>query len=293
MIVSNLIGGLGNQLFQYACGHAVALRHGEPLQVAVDQFSGYRLHHGYELARVFTIDAPVASTQALRERLGLWHGPLARRVWARLKPGISRQGQACFEPPGNFWRGIDGVSADAYLHGYWQSERYFAAAADGLRTQLQFRQTPSAENARWLERIKRCNSVSVHIRRGDYISNPKNARIYAACPAAYYQAALAHIRAVHADARFFVFSDDLSWARETLAGGLDAVEFVDNNRGADSWNDMHLMSRCRHHIIANSTFSWWAAWLGERPGKIIIAPQRWYIQPGLGVDLVPARWQRM
>lgn len=295
MIVSNLIGGLGNQLFQYACGHAVAQRHGVPLQVAIDQFAGYRLHQGYELARVFAVDAAVASGHTLRERLGPWHGPLARRLRARVMPGLGCGGRACFEPPaGRYWPGIERAGPDAYLHGYWQSERYFETAADGLRQVLRFRQAPSDENARWLERIEGCASVSVHVRRGDYITNPKNRRIYAECTAGYYRAAQAHIRAAQPGARFFVFSDDTAWARQALAADSDGdVLVVDHNRGAASWNDLRLMSRCRHHIVANSSFSWWAAWLGEQPGTIVIAPQRWYVQPGRGLDVVPQRWLRL
>ena len=298
MIVSNLIGGLGNQLFQFACGHAVAQRHGVPLQVAVDQFAGYTLHQGYELQRVFTVDAPVADDAALRECLGLWRRPLMRGVLEKLRPGVSRSGRVAFEPAGNFWPGIDGVGPDAYLHGYWQSERYFEAAGQTLVQQLRFRQPTSAENARWLDRIAEgTSSVSVHVRRGDYISNPKNRGIYAECTAAYYRAALDHIRQAHSGVRCFVFSDDIAWAREALAEYADAAAFIDHNRGAESYNDLRLMSHCQHHVIANSTFSWWAAWLGEhtqqRANKIIVAPQRWYVQPGRGVDLVPARWTRL
>ena len=294
MIVSNLIGGLGNQLFQYACGFAVAQRHGVPLQVAVDQFAGYRLHQGYELARVFAVSAPAASPQALRQRLGPWRSPWARRVLARLGPGIRRGGRACFEPPGNFWPGIARVGPDAYLHGYWQSERYFSPAAAGLRQTLQFRQPPSTENASWLNRMDGCLSVSVHVRRGDYVSDPKNRRIYAECGAAYYRLAQSQMRARHPGAQFFVFSDDPAWARAVLAGdGGGDVHIVDHNRGADSWNDLRLMSRCHHHIIANSSFSWWAAWLNEHEGKTIIAPRQWYVDPARGLDLVPERWLRL
>ena len=293
MIVSNLIGGLGNQLFQYAFGFALAARHGVELRLATDLFTGYRLHQGYELAQVFAVEPAQANASDLQAILGPWRHPVLRRLLLRWGPGFWRSGMAAFEPAGGWWPGAGRLGPQAYVHGYWQSERYFAAHADALRRALQFRHAPSADNARCLERIHACVSVSVHIRRSDYVSNAKNRRLYAECGPAYYRAALDHLRAAHPGVRYFIFSDDVAWARQLLADRPEAVEIVDHNRGAQSWNDLRLMSQCQHHVIANSSFSWWAAWLGERPGKTIIAPRQWYVAPERGHDLVPERWLRL
>ncbi len=293
MIVSNLIGGLGNQLFQYAFGFAQAARHGVELRVATDLFTGYRLHQGYELTRVFAVQPRQASASDLQTLLGAWRHPVLRRALSRWAPGLWRAGMAAFEPAPGWWPDTGRLGAQAYVHGYWQSERYFAEQACALRRSLQFRHAPSPDNERWLDRIGKGTSVSVHIRGGDYLSNAQNRRIYAACGPAYYRAALDHLRAACDGARFFVFSDDVAWARHCLADRLDAVEIVDHNRGGESWNDLRLMSHCQHHVIANSSFSWWAAWLGERPGKTIIAPRQWYLAPGKDTDLVPERWLRL
>ena len=293
MIVSNLIGGLGNQLFQYAFGFAQAARHGVELRLATDLFTDYRLHQGYELARVFAVHPKEASASDLKALLGIWRHPALRRALSRCAPGLWRAGMAAFEPASGWWPGVGRLSADAYVHGYWQSERYFAEQAIALRRSLQFRHPPSADNSRWLERIGRCVSVSVHIRGGDYVSSAKNRRIYAGCGPEYYGAALDRLCAAHSGARFFAFSDDVSWARQCLGDRLDAVEIIDLNRGTESWNDMRLMSHCQHHVIANSSFSWWGAWLGERPGTTIIAPRQWYVAPGRCLDLVPERWLRL
>lgn len=293
MIVSNLMGGLGNQLFQYACGFALAARQGVELRLATDLFEAYALHQGFELARVFAIDNRLASPDDLQALLGPWRQPALRRLLLRLRPGLRCSGRAAFEPSGSGWPHITRLGPQAYLHGYWQTEHYFADQAPALRAALQFRQTPNAANARLLERIDNGLSVSLHLRRGDYVSKAKNRRIYANCGPAYYQAAMGHLQARHAGARFFVFSDDVAWARQALAGQHDVIEVVEHNRGAESWNDLRLMRQCRHHIIANSTFSWWAAWLGEGPGKTIIAPRQWYTTPGRDRDLVPERWLRL
>lgn len=293
-IVSNLIGGLGNQMFQFACGQALAWRTGQPLALALGLFKGYRLHQGYELARVFTVDVPKVTSDELAGLLGACRQPLARRLVARLAPGRRCGGRAWFEPAdGRFLPGVLAASGPAYLHGYWQSERYFKDAEVPLRAMLRFRQPASATNADWLVRIAGCTAISLHLRRGDYVSNSKNQRIYAVCTPAYYGAAMDRLLALHPQSQFFVFSDDLPWARELLADRREPVHFVDHNRGADSHNDLRLMSQCQHHVIANSSFSWWGAWLGQRPGQVVVAPQRWFVDPARGADIVPARWERL
>ncbi|MDQ2778286.1 MAG: alpha-1,2-fucosyltransferase [Pseudomonadota bacterium] len=293
MIVTNLIGGLGNQLFQYACGHAVAARNGAPLRVATDLFEGYRLHQGYEVARVFDIDTPTAGADDLRALLGPLRHRLARRGAERLRPGLWCQGRACFEPRVGAVALVERLGGDAYLHGYWQSEYFFAEHADSLRQALRFRTEASPRNAALLARIDAGVSVGVHVRRGDYVANPKNRAIYAECSIAYYRAAIRLLRASHPEAAFYVFSDDPVWVRDTMHDAAERIEFVDHNQGPESYNDLRLMSRCAHLVMANSSFSWWAAWLGERPGRTVVAPRQWYADPARGADLIPDRWRRM
>ena len=295
MIIGNLIGGLGNQLFQYACALALARRTGQTLGLAVDQFAGYALHQGFELTRAFAADVPLASPDQVASLLGPLQGATARRWVARLLPGRRFGGRAWFEPAdGSFLPALLQHPGPAYLHGYWQDERYFADQAAALRQQLRFRASSAqtADTLRGLLDPAAGTPVSVHLRRGDYASNPKNQRIYAACTPAYYFAAMDRVQALEPQTRFWVFSDDMPWAREVLAGRAPQVVFVDDNRGADSWNDLLLMSRCRHHIIANSTFSWWGAWLAERPGQTVIAPRLWFNDEARGANIVPQRWQR-
>lgn len=294
MIITNLIGGLGNQLFQFAAGHAAAARCGVDLRVAVDMFDSYRLHQGYELARVFDVSPPEASAAELQHCLGPWRSRFMRRALGRFVPGTLRQGRAVFQPQFTYWPGIRELGAgDTYLHGYWQSERFFDDAAASIRSALVFRSPPAEENACWLDRIESCNSVGVHVRRGDFTSNARNRKLYAVCTPAYYRSALDWMLQHHPDARFFLFSDEPDWARELFKDRLGIIEVIDHNRGAESYNDLRLMSRCKHNILANSTFSWWAAWLRDGPEKLVIAPQRWLIPAGLDADMIPSRWTRI
>jgi hypothetical protein len=294
MIITNLIGGLGNQLFQFAAGFALAQRHGTELRVSVDQFDGYALHQGYEFERVFAASVQPASSKELASALGVMRSASSRRVMSYLarkqwlKPDFLG-GRALFEASPNYWSGWEQAGAGVYLHGYWQSERYFSGVTPQLRAALRFRAPPSGENAHWIDRIQACPAVAVHVRRGDY-ATAKNRGLYAHCTPDYYRAAISQVLATEPDAEFFVFSDEPTWAKQMLSRPGVTMHVVEHNRGPESYNDMRLMSCCRHFIIANSTFSWWGAWLGEKLGSMVIGPPSWFNAPGRSVDVLPARW---
>jgi hypothetical protein len=294
VIVGNLIGGLGNQMFQWACTRAVALDTGLPLRVATDQFSGYALR-ALELQRVFALELPVASRDELRGLIGAWRAPLAvRRAIGKLGSETAAGRRFVLERhvqpgPGLAQRAERG----AYLHGYWQSERWFAHHAAAVRADFAWRQPLSERSAEVARRIAADGqAISLHVRRGDYVSEAKNRSIYALCEPAYYEAAVARLRQAGAG-RVFAFSDDPAWVAGELAPRLGDVEIVDHNRGADSPQDMRLMAACRHHVIANSSFSWWGAWLDPRPDKRVIAPARWFADGRDESALLPAAWQRL
>ena len=293
MIITNLIGGLGNQLFQYAAGLAAARRAGTEVRVAVDMFKDYCLHQGYELTRVFALEPLIASEMEMRECLGICRGKMTRRVMGRFMAGTWLGGRVVLQPTVSYWSGFQDIGPNAYLQGYWQSEKFFDNVVSELRASLSFLKQPDGINSEFATRILSCNSVGVHVRRGDYLSNTKNKDLYAECTPNYYLNAIDMVLRLNSDAHFFVFSDDPAWARQLLAHRAKFVTVVDHNRGADSYNDLRLMSLCRHNIIANSTFSWWAAWLQERPYKLVIAPKLWLREPGLDIDIVPKRWIRL
>jgi len=293
MIVSNLLGGLGNQMFQYACGRALSHRQGATFKIAIDMFRGYALHQGFELPRVFALAPAEATPDDLRSLLGWRRGALTRRVIAKLGWDGIRTPAFCLDPFFHFCPNIAACGPNAYLHGYFQSERYFEGAAAQIRRDFSFAVPLDGENAAVARRIADSASISVHLRRGDYVNDKRNVGLFAACGVDYYRRAIEHLLSRTPNARFFVFSDDPGYARELFATlGLEA-EVVAHNSGADSYNDMRLMSLCRHHIIANSTFSWWGAWLNAREDKQVVAPARWFHGDRQPADLIPRSWVQL
>ncbi len=290
MIISRVIGGLGNQMFQYAAGRALALAHGLQLRLDVTGFDGYGLHHGFELQRIFHCKAVLASAAETRAILGWRAASSLRRVLALPSLAALRGSVFVVEPHFHYWPGIRDLPDTAYLQGYWQSEKYFADAAAILRLDFAFRQPLSEANTAWTERIDRCTAVSMHVRRGDYVSDPRTRAVLGPCSLEYYRSAVRCIAERVETPEFFVFSDDIAWAK----GNLDIdfpCHFIDDNRGAESYNDMRLMSLCHHHILANSSFSWWGAWLNPRTNKVVVAPAQWFIGGKRRVDdLFPQGW---
>lgn len=289
MLIVNVIGGLGNQMFQYAAGRALSLERGQLLKLDVSGFIGYDLHQGFELQRVFSCPAQIATETDIRDILGWQSSSLIRRILAR--PGLSmlrRQGLVV-EPHFHYWPGINDVPADSYLSGYWQSERYFQGGAQVIRSDFTFKPPLSPRNTELAEQIGRANAISLHVRRGDYAKNSKTKATHGLCPLEYYQSAIQYVVERIDQPSFFIFSDDTAWARENLKIDFPS-RYVDHNQGSESYNDMRLMSMCRHHIIANSSFSWWGAWLNPDPTKIVVAPRKWFANDNDVNDLFPRDW---
>lgn len=290
MIITNLLGGLGNQMFQYAAGRALSLRRGQPLLLDVSGFANYGLHQGFELQRVFNCPTTIATESDVRSILGWQSTAGIRRVLAR--PGLAtfRRKGFIVEPHFHFWSEITNVPQDCYLEGYWQSEKYFQDVASVIRADFTFRATLADRNAELAEQIAQVNAVSLHVRRGDYAKNKKTNATHGLCPLDYYQAAIRVVAEKVEQPHFFIFSDDITWVRDNLKMDFPC-QYVDHNHGAESYSDMHLMSLCRHHVIANSSFSWWGAWLNFEPGKIVIAPKKWFANSNNVTDIFPLSWK--
>lgn len=292
MIITNLIGGLGNQMFQYACGRALSLRTNQPLRIATDLFNGYALHNGFELNNIFKIDAPQATEAELERLLGWQSNPMLRRLLGRPTMRWATGRGWCNEPHFEYWPGINKVQASTYLHGYWQSEKYFNEIADWIRRDFTFKIPWGAEDLAVRSRMKSQPSASLHVRRGDYANN-KNQLVYATCGIDYYRDAIRTLRQQIPGIRFFVFSDDPDWVDATLSPEFGSMDTIRHNGGKRSANDMRLMSQANHHIIANSSFSWWGAWLNSSPEKIVVAPRRWFLNGNNDIDLIPRKWIRI
>ena len=293
MVISNLIGGLGNQMFQYAAGRALSLKIGATFVLDISGFENYELHQGFELQRVFNHPFEIASEADIRRVLG-WQSPASVRRIASRRPFASLfRKRFVVEPHFHYWSGINNITKDCYLSGYWQSEKYFSDVASRIRADFTFQPPLESQNTELAKKINQVNAVSLHVRRGDYAVNPKTTATHGLCSLEYYQSAIQYIAAQVERPVFFIFSDDVPWVKENLKMSFPC-QYVEHNREAESYNDMRLMSLCQHHIIANSSFSWWGAWLNQSPKKIVIAPERWFSHASRDTrDLLPSSWVKL
>lgn len=271
MIIADLTGGLGNQMFIYAAARAAALRHNVPLKLNIAGFVRYKLHH-YALSNL-NIQEDFATAEDLTDILATGR--------------IYREGN-----PYGFDRNVLETPPPMYLRGYFQSFRYVEPITDVIRSDFSVRTPAEGQDATVLSMIAETNAVCLHVRRADYVSNPGTQQHHGICPREYYEGSLSHLRNRVGPVTLFVFSDDIYWAQANLK--LDAPTiFVGHNRADRNYEDLRLMSACRHFIIANSSFSWWAAWLGAAQDKVVYAPARW-LNHGLDTrDLIPPSWTQV
>lgn len=292
MVIVRLLGGLGNQMFQYATGRSVANRLGTDLLLDVSAFEHYDLRR-FELG-TFAIEARVAtSSDLVRARVVTaepsWRSRLGKIV------GFTEPSTLFKETAFTYDQNILQVSAPVHLDGYWQSERYFLDVASKLRKEFTLTQPLDEANRQMLKQIRDplSQAVSLHIRRGDYVSNAHTAQFHGVCPLDYYRSAVDHMSARSSKPHFFVFSDDPEWVRGNLSldHPMTVVEVNSADRGVF---DMMLMMSCSHHVIANSSFSWWGAWLNPHEDKIVVAPKTWFSGASLDTrDLIPSSWIRL
>ncbi len=289
MVIVRLTGGLGNQMFQYAAGRALADRLGAELLLDTRAFEHALAFHaytrrGYALAP-FKLRARVATPADLRN-WPAWVVEIGMRL--RLVRPLFRRWH--FESAITYDPSIRTLHAPVCLVGYWQSERYFIGIADGIRADFTLREPLADANARLLELARSASSVGLHVRRGDFVNLNAAAQMHGVCSVEYYRRAISIVRSRCPECHFLVFSDDPEWARAELPLESSAV-FVAGN-GERPEQDLALMRACKHHVMANSSFSWWAGWLGYSPEQIVIAPAPWYASPKLDArDLAVSRWQ--
>jgi hypothetical protein len=269
-------------MFEYAAARRLALVHGT--DVLLDHRPYMRQNTRSYALSIFDIrGTQIRHGVPARGPFGTaLHGLLASRRWH-----VIRENLTGFQP-----EVLDAPDGTYLLGGYWQDERYFEDHADQIRTDFRFVTAPSANSARYAEEIAATNAVSVHVRRGDYLASA-HVNTHGVLGVDYYQAAIDQILVTHRAPHFFVFSDDIEWCRTELR--IDAPHtFVVGNEGDQSFEDMRLMAQCSSHIIANSSFSWWGAWLGQRTGSCVIAPRTWFADEALNSTYVlPPSWLRL
>lgn len=293
MVISQILGGLGNQMFQYAAGRALSLATQQPLLLDLRSFAGYSLHNGFELERVFSAPISPAEAQAVAGVLGRWRAwDLSRKLLKRVPCAWLHGPHLAIEPHYHYWPGLLESQKPRYLMGYWQSEKYFRSFEKTIRADFSFRTPLTGLNLEVAEGMQACRSVSLHIRRGDYVTHAPTAKMLNVCSLDYYRNAIAYIAEKVESPHFFLFSDDIAWVKANLDLPFEKT-YVEHNRGADSYRDMQLMHLCRHHVIANSSFSWWGAWLNPRQDKIVVAPEAWFCDGRTDGDLIPDAWVRL
>lgn len=289
MVIVKITGGLGNQLFQYAFGQYLSkllktdVKYDLQTNISMNNFSS----RSFALLD-FNFQVEVAKKEDV-QRMKLFSNGLCSRFERKLTQKLPTINKHFFiEDDLHEVLSIDKFNDDRYYDGYWQSFKYQENNNINVNKEI-YSKYLSIVNSKLSEKISSCNSISIHIRRGDYISIKKNKDIFNICNMDYYLSAIEFIENKVIEPQYFVFSDDLEWAKTNFIGSK--FIFIEGNSPTI---DMFLMSLCKHNIIANSTFSWWAAWLNKNIKKEIICPKYWYVnRDNLLKEFIPESWIRL
>ena len=275
MRLIKMTGGLGNQMFIYALYLSMKQQHID-VKIDLSDMVHYHVHHGYEMHKVFGLPhVEITINQTLKKIVEFlfFKTILERKQHGRLEPYFGKQ-----------------LYPLIYYKGFYQNERYFANCKNVIREAFKF-DMQKANNAS-LQIMNVMNNdkhaVSLHVRRGDYLE-PKTFKYSGCvCTTKYYQRAIDRMLEHDSETHFYVFSDGMDWVKDNLELPENTT-FVDCNKGEDSWQDMMLMTHCKHNVICNSTFSWWGAWLNDNPNKIVICPNKWSVYEDAS-KFVPDGW---
>ncbi len=298
MILIKIYGGLGNQMFQYAFGRTLAHKFNTKLILdtsllkIVDRNTTKR---EFEL-EIFSIKVNFANSNDLNKFRRTYINRINSRLNKMFRFPIITKSKIIYEADYEILNKVSpNKLIDTLLFGSWQSEKYFSSFEKEIRNDFKFRRKLDEKNLLLAERIKATNSISIHIRRGDYADNLETNKTHGLCTIDYYIKSINYIKQIIENPMFFIFSDDIEWATRNLKID-DEHEFITWNKNKDSSIDMQMMSYCKHNIIANSSFSWWGAWLNSNPNKIVIAPKRWFANETKNLqtnNLIPETWLRL
>lgn len=290
MVITKLDGGIGNQMFQYACARALAIRNGRRVWLDLDSIERDGNFRNYKLNELnITADK---SNNLLSEffRSSAFQYRVVRRIATALRSEMKYIKE--FNPPSFNENLLTSKIVNCYLDGYWQSEKYFKDIEDIIRIDFKFINQPSQSIKTLANKIESTNSVAIHVRRGDYMSNPTTHMFHGVCPASYYRAGIELICKQISQPIFYIFTDDPSWVKANLTFSENSL--LVSEQTSNEVQDLFLMTRCKHFIIANSSFSWWGAWLGNNEFKKVIAPKVWFKDEDANMKFnLPPTWARI
>ncbi|MEK7592230.1 MAG: alpha-1,2-fucosyltransferase [Patescibacteria group bacterium] len=288
MIIVKIIGGLGNQMFQYALGRNLANRNNMELKLDISDFKNYKWHT-YGLNKL-NIGENIATEKEIAKFKK--YKTKSRSFLFFHNKFVADNSIYVHEGTFNFNSKILDIKKSVYLDGYWQSEKYLLGIEDIIREEFTPR-SPISPAAKTISEKMGGSSISFHIRRGNYVTDKKVAEALGSCSLDYYQGALLKATMNLNKPEIFAFSDDIGWVKKNIKT-KHKITFVSEHKLED-WEEMVLMSKCRRHIISNSTFSWWGAWLDPRKDKMVIAPSMpWFKSQRLANnDIVPSSWIQM
>ena len=269
MLIVRFWGGLGNQLFQYAFMEYLKLNNRE-VYADISDFKYHQHHYGYEIEKIFGCDVDKANQKQIAA-LAINHNRLTTKILEKLWGLRICKRSEFYETYVPLNIEASTIASDTYFSGWWQNIYYVEPVQSILRKKLIFNTPLQGKNLEYYKRFQSAETVSVHVRRQDYL-HEKN--FEGVCGTAYYDQAIEYMKAKLADPVFLFFSDDIEWCKNNF-GKKEENYYIDWNLGNNSFKDMQLMSLCKNNIIANSTFSWWSAWLNSNDKKMVIMPRQW------------------
>lgn len=297
MKIIKLMGGIGNQMFECAFGLALSKHSQEEVFYDLSWFEKIKTNKGpvasrvYELG-VFNINLKFVTEKQMEECInekkirtsrlpGFLRKVFKKEKWKIISNKVFETQASVFEPE------LLKIKGDAYFDGYFQSEKYFLKIRNEILEAFSLREALDEKNRQILDKITNTNSISLHVRRGDYINLQE---IHGLCDLQYYKNAINYMAGKIENPHFFLFSDDIDWVKENLK--IDyPYTVVDINNEKTAYFDLELMKNCKHNIIANSSFSWWGAWLNQNQAKIVAAPARWFTNVNSNYkDIIPEDW---
>ncbi len=291
MIYVNLVGGLGNQMFQYAYATYLGSISNKKIKLVTDFYELYNNHNGFELSDVFNIDCERASIDELHNEFGLFSYKFSRIILSKYSPPFSINNMY-FEHSVENILDLDLSGRSYYIHGYWQNYIYLNFIKHTILEKFIFKKNIiDGIRPNLINEVVTSNSVSIHIRRGDY-SKKSNINLFYKCDMKYFHSAIRYIMKNIYDPVFYFFSDDITWVENQFSWLKNSV-FVSRDLVNQSAQEMYIMSLCKNNIISNSTFGWWPAWLNRNNNKVVVSPNKWFNKNDIINQIIPDDWIRI